>query len=58
MLLANGLSTFSIKSNPVFSESLPKNSADCPILWNWGFDNFILAKNLFSKDLRSFECTG
>ena len=35
-LLANGLSTFPIKSNPVFSngpESLPKNPPDCCFLW-------------------------
>ena len=34
-LLANGLSTFPIKSNPVFSngpESLPKNPPDCCFL--------------------------
>ena len=36
-LLANGLSTFPIKGNPVFSNgptSLPKNHPDCPILSN------------------------
>ena len=36
-LLANGLSTFPIKGNPVFSnspKSLPKNPPDCPILCN------------------------
>ena len=36
-LLANGLSAFPIKSNPVLSngpKSLPKNPADCPILRN------------------------
>ena len=36
-LLANDLSTFFIKGNPVFSngpESLPKNPPDCPILCN------------------------
>ena len=34
-VLANGLSTFPIKGNPVFSDdskSLPKNPPDCPIL--------------------------
>ena len=42
MLLANGLSTFSIKGNAVFSmgpTSLPKNPPDWPILCNWVFDN-------------------
>ena len=41
-LLANGLSTFSIKGNAVFSmgpTSLPKNPPDWPILCNWVFDN-------------------
>ena len=36
-LLANGLSTFPIKSNPVFSndlKGLPKNPTDFPILCN------------------------
>ena len=58
MVLANGLSTFPIKGNPFFnngSKSLPKNSPDCPILCNWVFNNFILAEELFSKALRSFE---
>ena len=35
MLLANGLNTFRIKANPVFSngpKSLPKTPSDCPIL--------------------------
>ena len=41
-LLANGLSTFSIKGEPVFSTgpiSLSKNPPGCPILCNWAFDN-------------------
>ena len=41
-LLANGLSTFSIKGNAVFSmgpTSLPKNPPDWPILCNLVFDN-------------------
>ena len=36
MLLANGLSTFPIKGNPVSSnglKSLPNNPSDCLILW-------------------------
>ena len=44
-LLANGLSIFPIKSNPVLSNS-PKNPSktfpDCPILCNFVFDNFVL----------------
>ena len=57
-LLASGLSTFFIKGNLFFSngpKSLPKNPLDCPILWSWVFDNFILAEKLFAKALRSFE---
>ena len=54
-LLANGLSTFLIKSNPVFyngPENLPKNTADWLILCNRVFDNFILADEPFAKALR------
>ena len=57
-LVANGLSTFSINSNPAFSngpKGLPKNLPDCTILRNWVFDNFRLAEELFAKALRSFE---
>ena len=57
-LLASGLSTFPIKSNPVFSngsKSLPKNSSYCLILGNWVFDNFILADETFAKALQGFE---
>ena len=49
-LLAN---TFPIKGNPLFSNgprSLPKSL----ILCDWVFDNFILAKELFSKVLWIF----
>ena len=48
-LLANGLSTFFIKGNPVFSnglKSLPKSPPYCPILWNRVFDSFIVAEEL------------
>ena len=58
MVLANGFSTFFIKSNPVFSngpKSLPKNPPDCTILCNWIFDNFIFADEPFTKALHSFE---
>ena len=54
----NGLSTFFIKGNPVFSngpKSLPKNSPDCPILCNWVLDNFTLADELFAKALQSLK---
>ena len=57
MILANSLSWFPIKGNPVFSncpKSLPKNPY-CSILCNWVFDNFILAYEPFAKALRSFE---
>ena len=57
-LLANGLSTFPVKTNPVFSnvpKSLSKNHPDCHILCNWNFDNYILAEELFGKALRSFK---
>ena len=56
-LLVNGLITFHIKGNPVFSygpTSLPKNPPDCPIWCKWVFDHFILADELFAKALRSF----
>ena len=45
-LLANGLITFYIKGNPVFSNgpsNLPRNSPVCIILDNWVFDNLISA---------------
>ena len=51
-LLANGLSTFPIKGNPVFSngpKSLPKSPPDCLVLCNWVFDNFVLANEPFQK---------
>ena len=57
-LLANVLSTFPIKDNPVLindPKNLPKNPLDCTILCNWVFDNFILAVELFAKALQSFE---
>ena len=43
-LLANGLITFDIKGNPVFSNepnNLLRNPPDCNILDNWVFDNLI-----------------
>ena len=52
MLSTNGLSMFSIKGNPDFSngwKGLPKNPPDCPILCSWVFDNFI-----FAEELKSF----
>ena len=53
-LLANGLNTFSIKGNPVFSngpKSLPKNPSDYPMSCNWVFDNFVLAFEPFEEAL-------
>ena len=58
MVLANGLTTFPTKGNPVFSNGpkrLPENPPDCPILFNGVFDNFISADEPFSKALRSLE---
>ena len=57
-LLGNGLSTLSIEGNLAFSngpKSLPKNTAGCPILCKWVFDNFILADESFAKVVWSFE---
>ena len=50
-LLSNGLSTFPIKGNTVFSNG----PSDCLIYYNLVFDNFILAEELFAKALRSFK---
>ena len=58
MLLANSLSKFHIKGNPVFSSgptNLPKNPPDCLILCNWVFDQFILALKPFANVLRSLS---
>ena len=57
-ILANHLSTFPIKGNPVFTndpKSLPKKRPDCLILCNWVFDNFILADEPFAIALQGFE---
>ena len=57
-LLPNGLITFFISGNPVFSNrpsNLPKNPPDCIILDNWVFGNLISADEWFVKDLRRFE---
>ena len=56
--LANGLSAFPIKGNPVFShgpKGLTKISPDCHILYNWVFDTFILPDEPFAKALQSFK---
>ena len=58
MPLENGVSTFFIIGNPIFSigpKSLPKNPPDCPILSNRFFVNFILADQPFAKDLQSLK---
>ena len=52
MLLANGVSTFSINGTLIFSngsKNIRKNPPDCPILCNWVFDSFILADEPFTK---------
>ena len=58
MTLANGLSTFFIKGNVIFSngpKSLPRNPPECPILCKWVLDNFLLADESFAKALQSFQ---
>ena len=57
-LLANGVSTFPIKSKPVFTngpKSLRKSLLDCPFSCSWVFDSFILAEELFAKALRNLK---
>ena len=57
-LLANGLITFFISGNPVFSNgpsSLPRNPLDCIILDIWVFDKLISVDDLSAKALRIFE---
>ena len=57
-LLTNVLSTFFIKGKPIFSNDskiLHKNLRDCPILGNSGFDNLILADELFGKALQNLN---
>ena len=57
-LLANGLTTFFINGNPVFSNGpsdLLRNPPDCIIFDNWVFDNLISADELFAKDLKRLE---
>ena len=57
-LLADGLSTLSIKGKPDFSNgprSLPKNPPNCIILDSWVFGNFTLDDEQGSKSLRILE---
>ena len=57
-LLANILSTFPIKGNPIFSKrhkNLAENPSDYPILCNWVFGNFVLADEPFEKTFWSLE---
>ena len=57
-LLANGLNTFLVKAEPVFSNGprgLTKNPADCSFSDSWVFDIVILADELFAKASRSLE---
>ena len=49
--MANGLITFFINDNPVFSNgprSLPRNAPDYIILDIWGFDNLISVDDLLA----------
>ena len=57
-LLANGLITFFINDNPVFSNgptNLPRNPPDWIIFDNWVFHNLISADELFAKDLQRLD---
>ena len=54
----NGLNTFVIKGKSGFInglKSLHKSLPDCPILYNWVFDNFLLAEELLAKALQSLK---
>ena len=57
VLLANGLSTSPIKSNPVFSSGSYSKSAWksswLPYFTQLSFANFILAEELFAKAIRN-----
>ena len=53
-LLANGLSTFFIKREPVFCSG-PKNLPKNPFQCNWVFNNFISADEVISKVSQSLE---
>ena len=50
----NGLSTFVIKGKSGFINGL-KSLPDCPISYNWVFDNFLLAEELLAKALQSLK---
>ena len=55
--LGNGLITFFIKGNPLFSNepiSLLRNPPDCTILDNWVFNNLISVDYLLATALRRF----
>ena len=57
-LLANGLITFFISGNPVFSNGsrgLPKNPPDCIILDIWVFNNLISVDKSFGEAIRSLQ---
>ena len=57
MLLANGLITYFIRGNPVFSNgsrSLARNPPDCIILDIWVFVNLISVDDWLVKVLRRF----
>ena len=57
-LLANGLITFFINGNSVFSNrpsNLSRNPPDCINFDKWVFYNLILADKWFEKALRRFQ---
>ena len=57
-LLANGVITFFIKGNPVFSNgpsNLPKNPPDCILFDNWVFENLMSTDELLENALRMLK---
>ena len=57
-LLANGLSTFSIKEKALVSNDprgLSRNFLKCTILDRWVLDNFIMVYKSLAKVLQGFE---
>ena len=59
-VFSNGFRTitknwFAFNENVLKPFSLSKNPLDCSILYNWDFDNFILAEKPFEKVLKSLK---
>ena len=56
--LANGVITFFIKGNPVFSNgpsNLPKNPPGCILFDNWVFENLMSTDELLENALRMLK---